>query len=117
MRLLTIALLVLMLFLIGCDSPAADNSHSVKYEITGTGSITRANVTYRDLNGEWAHDDNTLLPWTYSCTRNEGAYVYVSGQIGEGTGTITARILKDGQLLDEDSSDDPTYRAIASGYI
>lgn len=75
---------------------------SVTYEISGTGS---ADISYTSGDFDSANDNDALLPWTKVVTltgfvRSGRVSATMSGTSG---GTVSCRILRDGEVVVEDS--------------
>lgn len=91
-------MVVLFSICIGCDTT---ETYKLKYEVTGT--VQKANITYVNENGGTSDANNVSLPWTYSFRAKEGTYVWVHASKDD-SGSITAKIYKDGKVLESSSS-------------
>lgn len=79
----------------------------VTYEITGEGVATANNITYtKDVNLGQEQVNGAPLPFTKEVQFGEGLFkpLSVVAQAGDGTGTITCRILVDGQEVTKSTS-------------
>jgi hypothetical protein len=110
-----------MLLLAACDekSLGLPVSYTVKYEITGTASSV--DITMENAGGNTEQLDDVPLPWSQSFTitleQHEHFFAYVSAQNQGTTGTVTAKIYKDGSEFKTATSSGAYVIASASGSI
>jgi Mycobacterium membrane protein len=79
----------------------------VTYEVTGEGVSTANNITYtKDVNLGQEQATGQPLPWKKDIQFGEGLFKPLSivAQAGDGTGTITCRILVDGAEVTKSTS-------------
>ncbi len=108
MKKLTILMITftVVLFLSACDTEPLSASLTVKYEVTGTAE--KVNIDYINSNGELVIINNISLPWELTFSGNQGDSVFLSAKRTGTTGTVTVKIYKDGNVLDEVTSSDGT---------
>ena len=112
-RIKFIVLLVSGLSLLSCEM--FDSSIEVKYEVTGTASSV--DVTYENSDGGTSQSSNVSVPWEYSFTGNPGDFVYISAQNQGSSGTVTTKILTDGDKFKSSTSTGAYVIASASGSL
>lgn len=79
------------------DDPESFDPKVVSYEVFGSGGS--ANINYLDLDAKPQRIDGAALPW--SLTLETNAPSAAPNLIVQGTGSITCRILVDGEVKDE----------------
>jgi hypothetical protein len=75
---------------------------TIRYEVTG-GSGTAQNVTYMLNDGE-EQDAQAALPWSKDFTAKEGFEAFVVTAQNGGSGSISCKIIADGKVLTEKTS-------------
>ena len=95
------------------DNPAQDNSRSVKYEVTG--SASSVSLTLNNATRGTEQIDSAPLPWARSFTVQKGAFLYVSAQNNGSSGSITASVYVNNNLLQTVTSSGAYVIATASG--
>src|SRR5687768_14522826 len=68
----------------------------IEYRVSGT--APRVSLKYETESGR-SEESSVALPWTFTRKAEEEDELYVSAQITEGDGTVTAAIYKAGKLL------------------
>ncbi len=92
----------------------------IRYEVTGEG-VDTASITYVvDENMSMQQANGAVLPWSQAWNLDESVYTVAPLQLSaqamsDGSGTITCRILKDGELVAERTSSGPYAIASCSG--
>jgi hypothetical protein len=122
MKKLSVVFLAIIVFvLISCDdrSLGLPITYTVKYEITGT--ATRVDITMRNAGDGTEQYSDVPVPWerTFSVEIENGDYffAYVSAQNQGNTGSVTAKIYKDGSQFKSSTSEGAYVIATASGSI
>lgn len=92
-------------------APASPAGDVITYEVSGSGSAT--NITYiKDKNMGQEQVSSARLPWSKQVTFDDGGPLSFQplsliAQAGQGGGSITCRILRDGQELTSSTSSGP----------
>jgi hypothetical protein len=116
------AALVLALspWLAGCgidsliDKFTGPGRSDVEYRVSGTAS--RVSLRYETEDGT-AENGNSSVPWSFTRKAEKDDLLYVSAQIIEGDGTVTASIYKGKDLIMSSTSTGPGAIATASGTL
>jgi hypothetical protein len=120
---------VVVLFFGGCVAIANNVGNEIKeqsrpvmvtYEITSIGVVTAGNITYtKDVNLGMEQVGDAKLPWKKDVQFGEGFFkpLSISAQAGNGTGTITCRILVDGVEVAKSTSQGQFVIASCSGDV
>jgi hypothetical protein len=110
-----LSLLVLACAFAACSGSPADAGGRVEYRVIGF-NVTRVSLTYSNANGGTSQIASQTLPWSYSWTgARSGDFLYVSAQIVEGNGNVTATITANGQQVQTATSSGFAAIATASG--
>jgi hypothetical protein len=107
----------LSLLLAGCsllDSLVGPGKSDIEYRVSGTAE--RVSLRYETESGT-SEDGNKTLPWSFTRKAEDEDLLYVSAQIVEGDGTVTAAIYKSGKLLNSSTSTGTGAIATASGNL
>ncbi len=103
--------LVLLLFLLaGCE--LFDTSRDVEY--TAVCSSGTVDLTIENRDGGTSQFSDVPTPWSYSFTGEVDDFVYVSAQNNQDNGTVTVKIIVDGDTF-KSSISSGAY-VIASAY-
>jgi len=92
-------ILVISILVAGCDTLNWRSNVKVTYEVTGTAN----NVMINYSSGSDAVDQEKAieLPWSREVEVKRGREIYImSRSLHEGERQLTAKILKDGEILD-----------------
>ncbi len=109
--------LALSPLLVGCnllESITGPGDSDVEYRVSGT--AVQVSLKYETEDGT-SENSSAALPWTFTRQAEEDDLLYVSAQIIEGDGTVTAAIYEDGKLLNSSSSTGAGAIATASGTL
>lgn len=87
-------------------------TQSVTYRVTGTAKTV--SVTIATPDGTSQHD-GLAVPWVMSNDYPPGAWLYISAQIEDGWGTVTATIEIDGEVYKTTTSSGEYVIASVSG--
>ena len=96
--------LALCPLLVGCnllESLTGPSDSDIEYRVSGT--AVRVSLKYETENGT-SEKSSATLPWTFTRQAKDDDLLYVSAQIIEGDGTVTAAIYKGGKLLNSSTS-------------
>jgi hypothetical protein len=96
------------------DSLIGPGKSDVEYRVTGTAA--RVSIRYQTEDGT-SENSSTALPWSFSRKASDKDELYVSAQILEGDGTVTAAIYKEDKLLNSSTSTGTGAIATASGNL
>jgi hypothetical protein len=91
--------LALSPLLAGCNllqSLTGPGDADIEYRVSGT--AVRVSLKYETKDGT-SENSSATLPWTLTRQAKDDDLLYVSAQIVEGAGTVTAEIYKGGKLL------------------
>lgn len=115
-RAILIVLLALALAVLACgsESPPAPSSYQVTYEVTGT--ISGASVTYYNNQGGTEQGDYKI-PFKKTYTMERGDFAYISAQNMDDSGSITCRILIDGEEWKKSTSQGAYVIASCDGTV
>ena len=80
--------------MLGCDS--LTGASNIEYRVSGTAELV--SLTYQTEAGG-AQISSRALPWSFSHRATRGDFLYVSAQIIEGDGSVTAAIYTNGDLF------------------
>ena len=86
----------------------------IEYRVSGT--ATRVSLRYETESGT-SEEGSVALPWTFTRKAEGDDEVYVSAQIIEGDGTVTAAIYKAGKLLNSSTGTGAGAMVTASGTL
>ena len=103
--------------LVGCglyESLTGPGESDVEYRVSGT--AVRVSLRYETESGT-SESAGTALPWSFTRTAEGDDLLYISAQVIEGDGTVTAAIYKEGELLNSSSSTGIGAIATASGTL
>jgi hypothetical protein len=103
--------------LAGCSLISAltgPGDSDIEYRVSGT--AIKASVRYETESGT-SENSSITLPWTFTREAESDDLLYVSAQITEGDGTVTAAIYKSGQLINSATSTGAGAIATASGTL
>lgn len=118
---------LLCVFLLACGSnrpvqptqptaPTTPIMHTVTYEIGGTGRNS-VKLTYENASGN-SQQETINVPWSIEFQAPAGQFVYLSGQLAvKGKSTVTCKILVDGQVIEEATSEGEYVIASCSGSV
>lgn len=106
-----LALLLLLLAATGCDSITGASN----IEYTATGTAQRVSLTYDSGSGSTNQIASAPLPWSFSFKADRDAFLYVSAQIIQGTGTVQVIIRKNGTVIESATAVGFASIATASG--
>ena len=95
----------------GCDF-FGEETHSVRYRITGT--VSRASVFWTDENGEQQKLEDRRLPWQQTVQVKSG-WVRASAVIGNYSGRVTVEIEVDGRDADSETGYGP-FAVVTADY-
>ena len=123
---LILVLLGILIFvaLTGCyldstnsDLPTYSYSKDIKYSVSGTASTEDITMSNKDDNTE--QKDDVSVPWSYSFTKTDSEYqfLYISAQNQHDSGTVTVKILIDGETVETATSEGAYVIATASTSI
>lgn len=109
---------VVTLMLLACEKE--DASISVKYEVSNATSGTQ--IAYRNasaaLISEWVEFESLQDTWSHSMMLEQGAIVYLSAMYMDSASSVKVRILVDGKIYKEGSSNnEPEKYLTVSGTI
>jgi hypothetical protein len=97
-------------------APTAPAMHTVTYQIGGTGR-NRVDLTYENASGN-SQQETINVPWSIEFQAPAGQFVYLSGQLAvRGASTVTCKILVDGEVLEEATSQGEYVIASCSGSV
>jgi hypothetical protein len=103
--------------LVGCnlvDTFTGPGKSDIEYRVSGTAN--RVSLRYETDNGT-AENSSTSLPWSFTRKVENDDLLYVSAQIIEGDGTVTAAIYKGSNLIISSTSTGAGAIATASGNL
>jgi hypothetical protein len=109
--------LALSPLMVGCgllDSLTGPGRSDIEYRVSGT--AVRVSVKYETESGT-SEDGSVTLPWTFTREAKDDDLLYVSAQIIEGDGTVTAAIYKSGKLFNSSTSTGTAAIATVSGNL
>lgn len=109
---------VVTLMLLACEKEYA--SISVKYEVSNATSGTQ--IAYRNasaaLISEWVEFESLQDTWSHNMMLEQGAIVYLSAMYMDSASSVKVRILVDGKIYKEGSSNnEPEKYLTVSGTI
>ena len=112
-----VGLLISLAFTVGgCAIPGTGLNHNagktIRYEVDGAAAAT--NVTYMFDHGQ-EQDTKVTLPWSKEFTAGQGFQVFVVNAQNAGTGSISCRILVDGTVITEKTSNGQYAVVLCSG--
>jgi hypothetical protein len=113
---LLILLILTIIFFYSCDKQPTEPEHKfykIEYGVTGT--IDRVTITYVDQ--DWVDQGIYVLPWSYSCVKEEGDYVAVSVLIFDKEGEVTATIYKDDEVWKTKTDEGPWTEILVEGVL
>jgi hypothetical protein len=103
--------------------PAESATDTITYEVTGDGVAKANNITYvKDSNFGQQQDNGAKLPWSKTIEFENGLFdaqpTSLVAQSGSGgSGSITCRILRNGQEVTSSTSSGPYAVVTCSGGI
>jgi hypothetical protein len=103
--------------LTGCgliSSLTGPGDSDIEYRVSGT--AIKASVRYETESGT-SENSSVTLPWTFTRQAESDDLLYISAQITEGDGTVTAAIYKSGKLINSATSTGVGAIATASGTL
>lgn len=100
----------------GCN-PFSPPKYNVEYEVRGTASSVLITYYENARDSTSRQESSGPLPWSYSFTARQGAWVYVSAENGGETGTVTVAIIYKGNLILETSACDSAYCVVTASRI
>ena len=110
--------LTLLPWLAGCgqliDTITGPGRSDVEYRVSGTAS--RVSLRYETENGT-SENGNATLPWSFTRKAENDDQLFISAQIIEGDGTVTAAIYKDSNLVVSSTSTGAGAISTASGTL
>jgi hypothetical protein len=120
---LTVISILTIVTAAGCYMDSADNlssysySKDIKYSVSGTASTVDITMSNKDDNTEQKGD--VSVPWSYSFTKTDSGYqfLYISAQNQHDTGTVTVKIVIDGETVETATSEGAYVIATASTSI
>jgi Mycobacterium membrane protein len=94
-----------------------DGGHEkkIRYEVTDD-SATADNVTYMINHGE-RQETKVTLPWSKEFTADEGFQAFVVNAQNSGPGSITCKILVDGKVVNQQTSNEKYALVVCSAPI
>lgn len=98
-------------------APQVPVSYEITYQVE---EGSRASVTYRNAQDNTEQKDVMIFPnrpWQASYTMEYGDFAYISAQNGDDWGGVTCKILVDGVLWQQASSDGAYTIATCSGSV
>jgi hypothetical protein len=100
----------------GCGVPEASLNQNagktIRYEVDGAAAAM--NVTYMVDHGQ-EQDTKVTLPWSKEFTAGQGFQAFVVNAQNAGTGSISCRILIDGKVITEKTSNGQYAVVMCSG--
>ena len=102
--------LILVLPLAGCDTQ--EETYSIRYSVSGT--APEASVLWYDEDEALQSELGASLPWSYFMEADAGVRLRVTAVVGNYSGTVTARIIVDGEEVAEESARGPFNSAVAT---
>ncbi len=112
MRLILLLLsLVAALALTACEK----TSHTVRYEVNGTARDVR--VTYRNASGAIEEQASVPLPWSLEFTAETFDWLHVHVFNATLSGTVSCKVLIDGQVFREAESTGGLTTASCGGLL
>jgi len=91
-----IIILAAALALAACSG--GGSGYDVTYQVGGSGGAQTASMTFFNANGDTTQQGDQPLPWSFSMAGvGSVAYVDISAQNGQGSGTVDCSISVDGQ--------------------
>jgi hypothetical protein len=96
------------------DTFTGPGKSDVEYRVSGTAN--RVSLRYETENGV-SENSSTTLPWSFTRKAENDDTLYVSAQIIEGDGTVTAAIYKGSNLVISSTSTGAGAIATASGTL
>ncbi len=116
---LVLALVLLSLTLLSCDSgdssSGGEGSHQITYQVTGSASAVF--ITLLTPGAVTAQFSGVTPPWSVNYTLTSGFFLYISAQNQTSSGSVTVSIYEDGNLLKQSSSSGAFVTATASGTL
>jgi hypothetical protein len=112
-----VLVLALSPWLVGCnlvDTFTGPGRSDIEYRVSGTAN--RVSLRYETENGT-AENSNATLPWSFTRKAENDDLLYVTAQIIEGDGTVTAAIYKGSNLIISSTSTGAGAIATASGTL
>jgi hypothetical protein len=112
-----VAVVVLCALAAGCnllDPLTGPDTADIQYLVSGT--ATRVALRYETDSGT-SENGSVTLPWSFTRKAEKDDLLYVSAQIVEGDGTVTAAIYKGDKLLNSASGVGAGATATASGNL
>jgi hypothetical protein len=97
-----VVVIVAVAMLASSGSKTTAGTHTVVYDVTGTGATHSADLTLEGKDGTVQQNDQPV-PWTYTRKASSGDFLYVSAQ-NKGSGDITCTITVDGAQLKTSTS-------------
>ena len=109
---------LIFLFAAGCEKERQEVP--VKYEVSNAYSQTK--ISYRNSNGDVIDEivdfESIEDVWNVSFMQNRGEIVYVSARYSDSTSSVNVRILIDGKVYKQGSSNnEPNKYVTVSGTI
>ena len=115
-RTLTTALAALILATFACGNGDVEPvNHDVIYYVRGTASTV--SLTYENESGNTEQKDGVELPWRKMMSVEDGAFLYISAQNEQDSGSVVCEILVDGVKMEEASSSGAYVIATCSGQV
>lgn len=114
MRRRLVFVLVVLVAFAGTGCNAITGASDIEYSITGV-NVQRVSITYESGSGGTSQVSSATLPWSYSFKADKDAFLYVSAQIVQGTGSITVTIRKNGDSFRTGTASGFAAIATASG--
>ena len=110
-KILLFITLLFTLTLFSCQKELISDSY--RYEVSGTsGSYS---VTIQNCHGDTQQWDDVGNGWVYSWTQCCSDWRYVSAQNNDSYGTVTVKIIKNGNVMEKNTSYGGYTIATASG--
>jgi hypothetical protein len=100
---------------IGCEKPSEPSILDVKYQVIG--SAVSFDITYRVESGELYYKENISPPWSYTFQTAQGDTIYVSAQNHGETGSVCARVWREGEICKSSTCTGAHCTATASGTL
>ena len=106
-------LLLVSLFYITSGCEKNNGPVEYRYEVSGTGGSY--DVTLQNVDDNTQQYSNVGNNWYYSWTQTGTRWLYLSAQNQNSSGTVTVRILRNGVVMEENTSSGGYTIATVSG--
>jgi len=93
----------------GCELFDTDsgNGYSKEIEYSVTGTADKVDITMSNKDDNTEQKDDVSVPWDYSFTKKDASYqfLYISAQNQGETGSVTVKIIIDGEVEESATSE------------